>query len=189
MNLSQHPTLRRQFLIWTVAIAATMPMVAQARSSAAVKSIIVEVATQSGIDSQAFLRMAEIESGFNPQAYHPRSKAAGLYQFIPSTARRYQLANVFDARANAEAAARLWHDNERFLETALGRTPTPGEIYLAHQQGAGNAAKLLLHKDKLASSIVGAKAVTMNGGRVSMTAGDFAAMWVSKFTSSYKPVS
>jgi SLT domain-containing protein len=125
--------------------------------------------------------MAEIESGLNPSAYHPKSGASGLFQFLPSTARQYELNAVFDARANAHAAAALWRDNAKELRRSLGRSPTAGELYLAHQQGAAGAASLLANPGEPATEIVGYKAVTMNGGGGEMTAGAFAAMWIDRF--------
>ncbi|KQT47912.1 hypothetical protein ASG52_11680 [Methylobacterium sp. Leaf456] len=148
---------------------------------AAAKVIIVTVAERKGIDPGAFSRMAQIESGWNPAAYHPKSGAAGLFQFVPKTARAYGLTNPFDAQANAEAAAQLWKDNEARLEKALGRKPSAGEIYLAHQQGAGGAIALLMRPNSPAALIVGKKAVEWNGGRRDMTAGEFANYWIAKF--------
>ncbi len=63
----------------------------------------------------------------------------------------------------------------------LGRPVTGGELYLAHQQGPGGAAKLLSNPNALAVDIVGAKAVKLNGGNEKMTAGEFANIWISKF--------
>ncbi|MDF1778784.1 MAG: transglycosylase SLT domain-containing protein [Rhizobiaceae bacterium] len=146
-----------------------------------IHAIITDVAVKNGINPHVFLHMAKIESAFNPNAFHPKSKACGLFQFILSTAKAYKLTNCRDPRANAEAAAMLFKDNARYLRNVLGREPSAGEIYLAHQQGAGGAAKLLTHPHKLARDIVGAKAVTMNGGHLRMTGIEFAQLWTSKF--------
>src|SRR6185503_13870258 len=67
------------------------------------------------------------------------------------------------------------------LRKALGREPTEGELYLAHQQGLGGAEKLLANPNALASALVGAQAVTANGGAPGETARDFAAHWTNKF--------
>ena len=139
------------------------------------------VAERHGIDPDDFVHMAKIESALNPRAYHPISKAAGLFQVIPSTARQYGLTTAFDPSANAEAAAALWRDNERALRRALKREPTAGELYLAHQQGAGGAIRLLTQPGKLAVQVVGYRAVTLNGGYVTMTAREFAQKWTSRF--------
>nr|WP_172682371.1 transglycosylase SLT domain-containing protein [Sinorhizobium meliloti] len=143
-------------------------------------AIIVEVAIQQGINPKDFLRMAQIESGFNPRAMHPNSRACGLFQFIPSTARSYVLTDCFDPRANADAAAALWLDNAVGLRKALGRGPSAGEVYLAHQQGLGGAIRLLANPERLAHEIVGPRAVILNGGTLNMTAREFAQLWIRK---------
>lgn len=148
---------------------------------AVVVSVIRSTAQEHGLDPDHFVRMAQIESGFDPFAYHPVSKASGLFQFLPSTARQYKLENVFEPRANANAAAELWADNARALRKGLGREPSPGELYLAHQQGASGALRLLANPESPASDIVGPRAVTMNGGTKDMTAHQFAAMWIERF--------
>lgn len=153
----------------------------EAQRITATKAIIVAVAERNGIDPKAFLRMAEIESHWDPAAFHHKSRAAGIFQFIPATARAYGLSDPFDAQANAEAAAKLWKDNEVRLSKALGRKPSAGELYLAHQQGAGGAVMLLVRPTRPAASIVGMKALLMNGGRKNMTAREFANLWIGKF--------
>ena len=77
---------------------------------------IRETAQEHGLNADDFLRMAEIESAFDPVAYHPVSRASDLFQFLPSTARQYQLSAVFNARANAKAAA-------AFLKHLSGDSP------------------------------------------------------------------
>jgi hypothetical protein len=125
-------------------------------------------------------RAAQIESNFNPSAKNPNSSAGGIFQFIDSTARQYGLRNRFDPVEATAAAARLAADNRDFLARRLGREPSAGELYLAHQQGAGGAAKLLANPDALASSVVGNAAARLNRG-AGMTAGAFANQWINKF--------
>lgn len=138
---------------------------------------------QYGISPDFLARTAQIESGGNPNARNPTSSAKGLFEFTDSTAKRYGLANPYDPVASTDAAARLAADNRDSLTRALGRAPTDAELYLAHQQGAGGAAKLLLNPDKKASDVVGMKAVISNGGRPDMTAGQFAKLWLDKYGS------
>lgn len=125
-------------------------------------------------------RMAQIESSMNPRAQNPKSSAGGLFQFIDSTAKNYGLSDKFDPVASTDAASRLASDNRGILAKALGREPTAGELYLAHQQGAGGASKLLTNPNSPASDIVGAKAASLNGG-AGLTAGELAQKWISKF--------
>lgn len=129
-------------------------------------------------------KVAYIESGGNPKADNPTSSAGGLFQQIDSNAKAYGVADRYDPVQSTEGAVRFAVENKRYLSGVLGREPTGGELYLAHQQGPGGAAKLLSNPDTLAVDIVGKKAVELNGGNASMTAGEFANIWISKYNGS-----
>lgn len=133
-----------------------------------------------GLPSGYLSQVAQIESRGNPNAQNPNSSAGGMFQFIDSTAKQYGLTDKTDPYASADAAARLAADNKAILTKALGREPTAGELYLAHQQGGGGAAALLSNPNAPAASIVGNAAINLNGGNSNMTAGDFANQWTSK---------
>jgi len=147
---------------------------------AEIRKMIVDAAIRHGQDPDALTQFAGIESSFNPLARNPNSTAGGLFQFLDGTARNYGLRDKFDPAAASDAAARLMKDNRAYLVQRLGREPTPGELYLAHQQGAGGAAKLLANPDARAIDVVGADAIRLNGGSADMTAGQFASKWTSK---------
>ena len=157
-----------------VAPASLMPRFAQAEA-------------QYGLPKGYLTQTASIESGFNPSAKNPNSSASGLFQFVNGTARQYGLTNPFDPAASTDAAARLAADNKAHLTRTLGREPTAGELYLAHQQGAGGAAKLLSNPNARAVDVVGLDAVRLNGGDPNMTAGQFAQRWVGKLASADMP--
>lgn len=144
-------------------------------------ALFTDAATRHNVPVEFLQRTAQIESSMNPNARNPRSSAGGLFQFIDSTAQQYGLQNKFDPAQATDAAARLAADNARSLQSTLGRNPTAAELYLAHQQGPAGAAKLLTNPTAPAASLVGAKAVTLNGGRPDMTASDFANLWLGKF--------
>jgi hypothetical protein len=125
---------------------------------------------------------AGIESGHEPHSFNQFSGAKGVFQFIPSTAKQYGLKDPYDPIASTDAAARLAADNQADLTKALGRPPTAGELYLAHQQGAAGAIKILQNPNAQATSLFkNPKVITQNGGNAGMTAGQFSNMWVSKF--------
>ena len=144
-----------------------------------ISSIIAGAAQRHGVSADTMMAIADIESKFNPNA-HNDSGASGLFQFMPSTAKAYGLGNPFDASDNADAAARLLKDNAAYLSQKLGREPSTGELYLAHQQGMGGAVSLLSDPARLASEVVGKQAVLQNGGNLDMTAGQFAGLWINK---------
>ncbi len=144
--------------------------------------MLAEATQRYGLPDGYLPRTAMIESSGNPRAQNPNSSAGGLFQFIDSTWGKYGGgASKFDPAAATDAAARLARDNQQYLTRTLGRDVTPAELYLAHQQGAGGAAKILSNPDAAASSIVGGKAVALNGGTPGMTAGDLAGLWAGKF--------
>ena len=139
---------------------------------------------------EAYLaQIAQIESNNDPLAKNPNSSAKGRYQFIDSTGRQYGLHNYkfgtpeYEA-AEEKAARKLTEANRKGLASKLGREPTFGELYLAHQQGLGGALKLLSNPNTRAADVVGEDAVRLNGGSSSMTAGEFASKWVSKLDGS-----
>lgn len=153
-----------------------------------VRQVVSDAATRHGVSPEAMLRIAYLESGGNPSAKNPRSSAGGLFQFIDSTAKNYGLSNRYDPVQAADAAARLAKDNAGHLRKVLGREPTGGELYLAHQQGAGGAARLLQNRGRRAADVVGATAVKLNGGNANMTAGQFADLWIRKAGGASVPV-
>ncbi len=126
-------------------------------------------------------RVAQIESGMNPIARNPNSSAKGLFQFIDSTAKEYGLNNPFDPNASLIAAQKLTENNRNALRQALGREPTNAELYLAHQQGATGAIKLLSNPNNNVTDTVGNDAATLNSGSPDMTSGEFVQNWDDKF--------
>lgn len=152
-----------------------------------VRSTIVDAAQRHGVSEEAMLVTAWLESRGNPKAQNPKSSAGGLFQQIDSNAADYGVADRLDAKQSADGAARFMADNTRALRRVLGREPTTGELYLAHQQGPGGATKLLSNPDALAKDIVGLDAVRLNGGKADMTAGEFAGIWLKKAGDTHVP--
>ena len=140
-----------------------------------------------GLPAGYLSRTRSIESRDGQNTFNPKSGAAGDFQFIPSTAKQYGLADPYDLKQAADAAGRFTRDNMQYLQAKLGRAPTPGELYLAHQQGAGGAVKLLSNPDTPAGQLVGQKAVAWNGGDPNAPAMQFANKWVSKFDGGKTP--
>lgn len=138
-----------------------------------------QINDQYGLPPGYLNQTAYIESGFNPNA--DNGIARGAFQFTGPTAKQYGLTNPFDPIASAKAAAQLASDNSKFLSGGLGRQPTAGELYLAHQQGPAGALNLLTHPDAPATDIVGRQAVIQNGGSPDMTASQFASLWTNRF--------
>lgn len=143
---------------------------------------LTNAGAQYGVSGSYLMRVHQIEDPHNSQTENGEH-AAGPFQFVPSTAKQYGLSSAdrFDPQKSADAAARLAADNRVSLTSSLGRPPTDAELYLAHQQGAGGAAKLLSHPTVRAGDLVGDKYIRENGGDPNAPAVNFTSMWTNKF--------
>lgn len=151
-------------------------------------NIINEESKAGGVDPLVMTTLADIETGgkFNANAQNPNSSAGGLFQFVDDTWNQYGGGgNKYDPRANTIAAINLTKANAQILE-ANGIKPTAGNLYLAHQQGAGAAVRLLRNPDRPVEQVLGPQAARLNGGRPGMSAGQFASQWTSKADNIYK---
>ncbi|MDO9165416.1 MAG: transglycosylase SLT domain-containing protein [Rhodoferax sp.] len=91
---------------------------------------ISAAAQASGIDADLLHAVVKIESGFNPNAVSPKG-AQGLMQLMPATARRYGVADPFDAAQNLRGGA-------HHLRDLLNQFSNNKELALAaYNAGAG----------------------------------------------------
>jgi hypothetical protein len=123
-----------------------------------------------------YTRLEQIERGQNPH-----SSAHGRFGFIDSTRRELGLGQNPTREEEDKAIRTFTEKNRAGLRSALGRDPTPGELYLAHQQGLGGAVKLLQNPNAPVESVIGAEAARLNGAKAGMTAGQFAEKWMGIF--------
>lgn len=122
-----------------------------------------------------------IESNRGRALKNKASGAAGHFQFMPGTAKRYGLTDPNNLEQSADAAARLAYDAAQRLKK-VGAPVTPGNLYLMHQQGAGGASALLRDPTAKALDVLtniygnvdtARRAIELNGGSTAWTAGDF----------------
>ncbi|MEM8776899.1 MAG: transglycosylase SLT domain-containing protein [Pseudomonadota bacterium] len=148
---------------------------------ASVLKLIEEKALKHQIDPTTLAAVGWIESRFR-NVKNPNSTAKGVMQFINSTAKLYGLLDPYDISANVDAGARLMDDNRRYLRKMLEREPEGWMLYLAHQQGAAGAVRLLSATTVPARDIVGQAAVTLNtNGSADASASVFVKEWRAKF--------
>lgn len=83
-----------------------------------------------GLDADAILGVMSLESGLNPQATNPTSKATGLIQWMPSTAKA--LGTTVDMLRNMSAVEQLEYV-KRYLSPLRQkiRESEPGDYYMA----------------------------------------------------------
>jgi len=162
----------------------------------AVEGAIAKAAKKHGVDIETLRGIAWLESTFDGNAKNGSSSAGGLFQFIDGTAAQYGLTDKFNVEMSSDAAARLLVDNQKNLTQVLGRKASPGELYLAHQQGSGGAAILLRQPNmKAVDALAKLKGVTPEEAEArirlnlpprvrqrakDITAGEFAKLWTSK---------
>ncbi len=142
--------------------------------------------------------VAQLESSGGKNNVNPQNpNVQGPLQFDPSTAARVGLKNPGDMQESLAAAQRLGSMNAQEMTPALGRAPTPQELYLAHQQGATGAAALIKNPSANAvSALVAAgvpqdkalKSITQNGGTADMTAQQFAQLHEGRYDAAAKAI-
>lgn len=138
-----------------------------------ISALIRDRATAHGVDPDALVRIAQIESGLNPSVQAKTSSATGLFQFISPTWGRYGAgADPRDPNANADAGARFTRDNIKAL-TSAGIQVTPGSTYLAHFAGPQGAVNVLkADPSSSVESVLGANVVKANPFLRGMTIAD-----------------
>jgi hypothetical protein len=164
--------------------------------AAEIQAIITAAARKYGVPPEYAIRISDIETGgtFDPKAQNKESSAGGLFQFTNKTWGQYGGgAHKYDPHANADAGARFIRDNMNALRRGLGREPTLGEVYMAHQQGAGGALRILKGDPNAnASQTLGRDHVRLNlpgpmrGQADTITTGQFAKLWDDKVNAGTK---
>lgn len=141
-------------------------------------------------------RTAQIESSGDPSKSNGSS--TGLFQFHPSTFQKVMPGGDINNPADqVTAALTLARKDYPILQSALGRPPTGGEVYLAHQQGAAGAKALLTAPIGMNAIIalehsgvdprLAKLSILGNGGTAGMTAVEFSNMVKTKFGDTNTP--
>jgi len=109
------------------------------QGSAETDQAIVDASRAHHLDPNTMRSIASIESSMNPSSNaHRATQYKGLYQIGHDEWRRFGAGgNIYSARDNAFAAARMFEANRDQFHARYGRDPTDTELYLMHQQGLG----------------------------------------------------
>jgi membrane-bound lytic murein transglycosylase D len=101
------------------------------------KDMIQRVLKEEGVP-QDLIYQAVAESGFRPQAVNPRSRAGGMWQFMPGDAFAPRKSAWYDERFDPEKATRAYAKYIKYLYNQMG------DWYLAmasYDWGAGNVQR------------------------------------------------
>jgi hypothetical protein len=102
-----------------------------------VDKAIRAAAERYGLAVNVLRAFAKIESGGNPNAqtgsYH------GLFQMSKGEFGRFGRGDIYNPTDNANAAAAMLASHSADWQRRTGRSPSPAELYMIHQQGAGGA--------------------------------------------------
>ena len=108
------------------------------RGSSDTDGAIEEAAKAHHLDPNTMRAVASIESDMNPSSNANNGrKYKGLYQIGPEEWKRFGQGNIYNARDNANAAARMFEANKSKFREHYGRDPSDAELYMMHQQGLG----------------------------------------------------
>lgn len=112
-----------------------------------------QIQPEANVQTDILQRIAQAESGGNPNAENPNSSASGMYQFTNNTwnasVQRWgkelgvSLKDRNNPQAQEKMANKLLESNASYLEKKTGNKPSDGELYLAHFMGAPAAVKLM----------------------------------------------
>lgn len=147
---------------------------------------------QGGFSSGGLARLVQIESRGKANAVSPGGGYTGLTQMGEAEFKRYGPPG--GSRDNPQdslyAANNYAKSNGIILAHNIGKPPTDADLYLAHQQGAAGASKLLLNPDiapkdlyitENGKQVSLSSHVASNGGDPNAPARDFTNMWANKF--------
>ena len=138
-----------------------------------------QAAQPGGLSPAGMAKVVQIESGGNPNARN--GNHVGLVQAGPDYWRRFGNGSPLDPFASISALGKSSASDAAYLRNQIGRQPSDAELYLAHQQGAGGAAKLLMYPNARAGDLVGDAAIRGNMGNPNGTAAEYVARWSAKF--------
>lgn len=144
-------------------------------------SYFQQLEQQRGLPTGTLTGMAGIESRFGKAPDRPGSQYNGMFQLGDAVRRKYGVTNPGDWQQSADGAAAYAADNASYLRKVLGRDPTASELYLAHQQGAGGAAKLLSNPNTPAGLLTNPDYIRSNGGDPNAPASAFIGKYDTKF--------
>lgn len=109
-------------------MATLLPIAGLSKTTAAFREALVSMANRLGLNPSFIAAVMSRESGFNPKAVNPFTKATGLIQFMPNTARI--LGTTVEALVKMSDIAQLFFV-QKYFQPFAQRLVTPGDYYMA----------------------------------------------------------
>jgi len=131
----------------TEASPTTAPIV-RANFKPEINEAIDNAAQTHGIDPNILKAFAAIESGGDPQ--NTTGSYKGLFQLSDSEFNKHGSGYIFNASDNANAAAAKLKNELVQFQAEYGRSATPIDLYMIHQQGVDGYRKHLANPDQAA---------------------------------------
>jgi hypothetical protein len=131
-NLQLEDYILKKLLLFTIALVVMCFTPVQAANVSQIKAAIVKYSIEMGVDPAITLSIAKSESGFRQEARSPRG-AVGVFQLMPSTARRMGL-NPYTLDGNVKGGIMYYKSMYKMfgsMELALA----------AYNAGPGNVKK------------------------------------------------
>jgi len=97
------------------------------------KAMVDQVSDLFGLDKIILRVFARIESNWNPNARNDQTGAAGMFQFLKSTAGEHNIDPLDPHEAATATAIRVRRDKVVLEKREID--PTVAHLYLCHQQG------------------------------------------------------
>lgn len=137
-----------------------------------VKTVIQEVAKNTGVDPNLMMMFAATESSMNPNARATGGSAKGLYGFIDKTwnekvsqyGSKYGIgsgASATDPKASSYMAAEYIKENQKALQSVKAN-PTATDVYLTHFLGTSGGKKFLTTDPNAIGADILSKAANAN---------------------------
>jgi len=126
---------------------------------------IREQAQARGLDPEIAVRIAQVESSLDPSAKAKTSSAQGLFQVVDKTWKDFggKPGQKNNPDENIRVGLNILESNTKSLRSALGRDPSPTELYAAHFLGAQGAKTLLTaNPDTPVSELLSQRAIKAN---------------------------
>lgn len=157
----------------------------------AFSNMLAEIEKRYDLPDNFLSILHQIEAGGRTNPEDSEAGAGGPFQIMPVTAQEFGVKDTSNFEQSAEGAGKIAASHGKQLRESIGREPSPAELYMSYQQGAGGAGALLNNPDAnvvdaLAEAYQGDKkkarsAIIQNGGRPDMTAKEFTQMWARRW--------